>query len=162
MTIKRSFAVLKVFLIPIVLSASFGWAAGKDVGGTYLATLNDASAIMQINRDGNIGFIFSEQFKGGGVLGESYSNAMGTWKWTSKSEITAKTVDIAFDAGNGSFMGVAAFTNFITFSKDLKTATMTCQGAIFPPGVDPFKAGATPIAGSEFTCGEVQFNRIDP
>ena len=162
MTIKRSFAVLMIFLIPIVLSASLGWAGGKDIGGTYLATQSDASSILQINRDGNISMIASEQFRGGGVLGESFGNSVGTWKWTGKSEITAIMVDIAFVAGSGSFIGVAAFTNFITFSKDLKTATLTCQGAIFPPGVDPLKAGATPIAGSEFTCGEVQFNRIEP
>ena len=162
MTTKRSFAILMVFLIPIGLSASLGWAAGKDVGGTYLDTQNGASTIMQISRDGNFGLIASEQFGGGGVLGESFSNSLGTWKWTGKSKISAKTVNIAFDAGNGSFTGVAAVTYFITFSKDLKTATLTCQGAIFPPGVDPFKAGATPIAGSEFTCGESQFNRIDP
>ncbi len=162
MTINRSFAVLKVFLISIALSASLGWAASKDVGGTYLSTGNDASAIMQINRDGNVSMISSEQFGGGGVLGESFGNSVGTWKWTGKSKITAITVNIAFETGSGSFMGIGAFTNVITFSRDLKTATLTCEGAIFAPGVDPFEAGATPIAGSEFTCGEVQFNRIEP
>ncbi|HKF55074.1 MAG TPA: hypothetical protein VKJ45_06510, partial [Blastocatellia bacterium] len=122
---------------------------GDKIAGTYLAVLVDGAQMLQISRDGNLSFILSSQFSGGGVLGESFSNTLGSWKKTGTREITAGTVDLTFKNG-AEFMGVAATTNVIKFDRKFQTATMTCQGRIFPPGVDPFDRGAIPIANSEF------------
>ena len=47
---------------------------------------------------------------------------------------------------------MAATTYVIKFDQKFQTGTVTCQGRIFPRGVDPFHRGAIPIANSEFTC----------
>jgi hypothetical protein len=46
------------------------------------------------------------------------------------------------------------------FDKKFQTVTVSCEGAIFPPGVDPFEADAEPIAGTEFTWSASAFHRI--
>ena len=135
---------------------------GDKVAGTYLAVTENGATILQISRDGNLSFISSIQFTGGGVLGESFSNTLGSWKKTGTREITATTLDLTFQSGPG-FIGVAATTNIINFDQKFQTGTMTCQGRIFPPGVDPFQPGAIPIPKSEFTCGGpqgVEFHRV--
>jgi hypothetical protein len=104
-------------------------------------------------------FILSIQFSGGGVLGAPFSDTSGSWNKTGKREVTAKVVNLVFQNGNG-FVGVAT-TYVIKFNKEFQTGTVTCQGRIFPPGVDPFHPEATPISDSEFTCGQgIDFHRI--
>lgn len=142
-----------------MLGRSGGFYSEK-IAGTYLSIMGDGAVIMQIHADGNLSIIGSEQFAGGGVIGESYSNSLGTWKWIGWLKITATMVNVAYDPSDGAFVGVSASKNWITFTKDFGTATFTCKGAIFPPGVNPFEFGVTPIPGSEFTCGEVVFHRI--
>jgi hypothetical protein len=135
---------------------------GDKIAGTYLAVSENGAEILQISRDGNLSFILSIQFSGGGALGESFSNTLGSWKKTGTREITATTVDLNFQSGPG-FIGVAATTNIMKFDQKFQTGTMTCQGRIFPPGVDPFQPGAIPIPNSEFTCGGpqgIEFHRI--
>src|SRR5262249_50105081 len=130
------------------------------IAGTYLRVTENGAEILQISRDGNLSFILSSQFSGGGVLGESFSNTLGSWKKTGTREITAGTVDLTFKNG-AEFMGVAATTNVIKVERKFQTATMTRQGRIFPPGVDPFHPGAIPVPNSEFTCGPgIDFHRI--
>lgn len=146
-------------------SQIFGSFAGphyknNKIAGTYLEIKGDGANIMHIHADGNLSIISSEQFAGGGIIGESYSNSLGTWKWTGWLEITATTVNICYEPADGAFVGVGATTNWITFNSDFDTATLTCEGAVFPPGVDPCDPGAEPIPGSEYTCGEAVFHRI--
>ncbi|HKC93073.1 MAG TPA: hypothetical protein VKB81_03530 [Nitrospira sp.] len=134
---------------------------GDKIAGTYLAVLVDGAQMLQISRDGNLSFIFSIQFSPSGVLGESFSDTLGSWKKTGNREITAGTVNLAFQNGSGFFIGTAATIYVIKFDQKFQTGTVTCQGRIFPPGVDPFHPGAMPIANSEFTCGQgFEFHRI--
>ena len=169
-THKRSIFVAAVALIAVasfLVSGQAGRALadeeaglGDKVAGTYLAVTENGATILQISRDGNLSSILSIQFTGG-VIGESFSNTLGSWKKTGTREITATTVDLNFQSGG--FIGVAATTNIMKFDQKFQTGTMTCQGRIFPPGVDPFQLGAKPIPSSEFTCGGpqgIEFHRI--
>jgi len=114
---------------------------GDKIDGTYLAVMENGAQVLQISQDGNLSFIFSIQFSTGGVLGESFSDTLGSWKKTGQREITAGTVNLSFQS--------------------FQTGTVTCQGRIFPRGVDPYHRGAIPIANSEFTCGQrIEFHRI--
>ena len=131
---------------------------GGKIAGTYLAVQDDGAQVLQIGRDGNLRAVLSIQFTGGGVLGESFSNTLGSWHTTGRREVTATTVDLTFQSGNV-FFGVAAATFVITFDETFETAIATSEGAIFPPGVNPFDADAEPIAGSEFRS-RLEFHRI--
>jgi hypothetical protein len=133
---------------------------GDKIAGTYLAVMENGGQVLQISRDGNLSFIFSIQFSSGGILGHSFSDTLGSWKKTGTREITAGAVDLAFQSGTGFPVGVAATTYVIKFDQKFQTGTVTCQGRIFPPGVDPFHLGAIPIANSEFTCPGIEFRRI--
>ena len=172
-THKRSIFVAAVALIAVATFLVSGQAGraladeeaglGDKVAGTYLAVTENGATILQISRDGNLSSILSIQFTGGGVIDESFSNTLGSWKKTGTREITATTVDLNFQSGE--FIGVAATTNIMKFDQKFQTGTMTCQGSIFPPGVDPFKLkpGDKPIPGSELTCGGpqgIEFHRI--
>jgi hypothetical protein len=64
---------------------------GVKIAGTYLAVMENGARVLQISQDGNLSFIFSIQFSGGGVLDESFSDTLGSWKKTGKREITART-----------------------------------------------------------------------
>ncbi|HEX2928983.1 MAG TPA: hypothetical protein VHV54_04675 [Candidatus Binatia bacterium] len=162
-------AVALIAVATFLVSAQAGRALadeeaglGDKVAGTYLAVTENGATILQINRDGNLSSISSIQFTGGGVLGESFSDTLGSWKKSGTREITATTVDLTFQSGPG-FIGVAATTNIMNFDQKFQTGTMTCQGRIFPRGVDPFQPGAIPIPNSEFTCGGpqgIEFRRI--
>lgn len=171
-THKRSIFVAAVALIAVATFLVSGQAGraladeeaglGDKVAGTYLAVTENGATILQISRDGNLSSILSIQFTGGGVIGESFSNTLGSWKKTGTREITATTVDLNFQSGPG-FIGVAATTNIMKFDQKFQTGTMTCQGRIFPPGVDPFQPKAKAITNSEFTCGGpqgIEFHRI--
>src|SRR5262245_33313977 len=90
---------------------------GHQIAGTYLAVMADRSLVLQINQDGNLSFIFSIQFSSGGVLGASFSDTLGSWKKTGPREITAGTVDLAYESGPGSFLGTASTTYVIKFDQ---------------------------------------------
>ncbi|HJY79946.1 MAG TPA: hypothetical protein VKK81_02520 [Candidatus Binatia bacterium] len=132
---------------------------GNKIAGTYLAVLVDGAQILQISRDGNLSFIFSIQFSNRGVLGESFTDTLGSWKKTGPREITAGTANLSFHSGSA-FLGVAATTYVIKFDQKFQTGNVTCQGRLFPPGVDPFHPEAVPIPNSEFTCPGIEFHRI--
>ncbi|MCB0563937.1 MAG: hypothetical protein KDD01_06130 [Phaeodactylibacter sp.] len=119
--------------------------------GTYLATQPDAAHILQLSADGNMTFIMSWQFDNEGVVDESYSNTKGNWKVSGPMAVTASAADIAFK--NGAFIGVAHARYQIQFEKGYRTASLTCSGALYPPGVSPLDKNAAPVAGSTFTCG---------
>ena len=157
-------AALATFFVVGPASPTFAFdlgGLGKKSAGTYLAIENNEAMILQINQDGGLSLIFSSQF-GGGVLGDPFSNTLGSWKRSGFRELTATAVDITFTSGSGDFVGVAAATYFIKFNKWFQSARVTCEGAIFAPGVNPFAPGAEPISGSEFTCGEegLLFHRL--
>jgi hypothetical protein len=131
---------------------------GGKIAGTYLAVQEDGAQVLQIDRDGTLRAILSIQFTGGGVLGASFSNTLGSWNTTGRREVTARTVDLTFQSGNV-FVGVAAAALVITFDETFETAIATSEGAIFPPGVNPFDVDAQPIPGSGFRS-RFEFHRI--
>lgn len=161
-THKRSIFVAAVALIAVATFLVSGQAGraladeeaglGDKVAGTYLAVTENGATILQISRDGNLSSILSIQFTGGGVIDESFSNTLGSWKKTGTREITATTVDLNFrnfQSGPG-FIGVAATTNIMKFDQKFQTGTMTCQGRISPlawihSNPEPFRS---PIASS--------------
>ena len=123
---------------------------GKKIAGTYLGVQKDAAQILQINEDGNLSMILSIQFTGG-AAGLRFSNALGSWKETGEREITAKAVDLDFRPEDGAFAGVGASTYVIRFDKKLQTASVTSEGAVFPPGVNPLlDPDADPIPDAEW------------
>ncbi len=124
---------------------------GKKIAGTFLGVQKDAAQILQISEDGNLSAILSIQFSGG-AAGLRFSNALGSWKETGKREITAKAVDLDFRPEGGTFAGVGAATYVIKFDRKLRTASVTSEGAVFPPGVNPLlDPDADPIPDAEFT-----------
>lgn len=160
-------AFLAMVVLSIFFSITCGGLAHANIGyfnssivGTYLANDVDGGKIMQISADGNITLIFSDQFIGKGSQGESYSNGLGTWKWIGIRKITAEVVDVSFDSENNIFTGVGAYKAFIRFSRDLKTAYLTCEGGVYEPGEDPFAPGAEPE--TTFDCGKVEYQRVRP
>ena len=171
--ITRHSKSFKAFLPLVAISIFLSFSCGNDVAyanigffnssiaGTYVANDVDGGKIMQISADGNITLIFSDQFLGKGSLGESYSNGLGSWKWVGLRKIVAQIVDVSYYSNNpGYFAGVGAYKAFIRFSRDLKTAYLTCDGGLFEPGVDPFAPDAEPI--STFDCGKVEYHRVRP
>ena len=135
---------------------------GKKISGTYLAVQVNGAQILQIHNDGNLSFIFSEQF-GSGALNDPFSNTLGSWRKTGKREITSKALDLTFESLTGTFVGVASATYVITFDKKFQNARVMCEGQIFPPGVDPFDPEAIPIPDSGFNCSDnegLDFHRV--
>ena len=123
---------------------------GKKIAGTYLGVQKDGAQLLQISADGNLSMILSIEFSGG-AAGLHFSNALGSWKETGEREITAKAVDLDFRPEDGTFAGVAAATYVIEFDEKLQTATVTSEGAVFPPGVNPLlDPDADPIPDGEF------------
>ena len=104
---------------------------GDKIAGTYLAVQDDGAQVLQIGRDGNLRAVLSIQFTGGGVLGESFSNTLGSWNTTGKREVTARTVDLTFQSGNV-FVGVAAATLVITFDETLRQRSQPARGRFSP------------------------------
>jgi hypothetical protein len=131
---------------------------GGEIAGTYLATVNDDALILQLDRDGNMTVTFALQFLNLGVVGEDFSDTKGAWKRTGSRTIVAKSVDIAFDGPT--LIGVGAARYEIAFDRHFRNAVLNCQGAIYPPGVEPFSNGAEPISGSEFECHTYMLHRI--
>lgn len=157
--------VLLVSTATFVLSSTVGLAIaenrsefGERVAGTYLSNGGDDAVILQLGRDGNMTVILSEQFLSLGVIGESFSDTLGTWKRAGNRKIVASSVNIAFDGEI--FVGVAATKYVISFDPPFGTAFLGCTGALFSPGVDPFAPNAEPIPGSEFTCNEYTLARL--
>ena len=135
---------------------------GKKIAGTYLAVQENASQVMQISREGNLSFIFSIQFDSSGAAGLPFSNTLGSWEKVGNRRIKAKAANISFDSFDGGFAGVAAATYVIEFDEKFQTAKVTCEGAIFPPGVNPFvDFDGDPLPDSEFTC-DFEVQRILP
>ncbi len=136
---------------------------GKKIAGTYLAVQDGEAQALQISEDGNLSIIISIQFSGGvGVL--LFSDTLGSWKKTGKREITARVVNLNFvksedEDEDGKFAGVATATYLIKFDKKFQAANVTCEGAVFPLGVNPIlDPEQTPLV--EFTCGDLEFDRV--
>ena len=133
--------------------------ADQGIAGTYITIKSDGANILQLTEDGNMTFIMSDQFINKGIVGESYSNTKGNWKEIGERQIAVSTVDVTFK--DGKFAGVAYADYTIEFDENYEVAYLNCQGAIYPPGVDPMAADAQPIDGSQFKCQkQAKFKRV--
>lgn len=137
---------------------SGGEGFGKKAAGTYLAVQKDASQILQIRADGTFGIISSIQFSGG-VLGEPFSTILGSWKKIERRQITARIVDIVHKP-DGTFFGTVLGAYGMRFDEEFQVVDVTCEGAIFLPGVNPLEPGVVPIPASDFTCNAINFRRV--
>jgi hypothetical protein len=126
---------------------------GKKIAGTYVGVQTGDAQVLQISPNGNLRFLFSIQFDTSGAANLPFSNSWGSWKQTGQRQITANVTNMSFGQGDGAFAGVSAAAYTITFGNWFRTANVTCEGAIFPPGVNPFRdQDADPIQDGEFTC----------
>jgi hypothetical protein len=155
-----SVVVIGLLALQSGISAAKGQNFGKIIAGTYLSIQENGAQILQIQQDGNFSVINSLQFSGGaGNL--LFSNSLGSWEQTGDPMITGIAANLNFRSSNGQFVGVANSIYDITFDEEFQTAELTCEGAIYPPGVDPFDPGTEePIA--EFDCGPsaLEFHRV--
>ncbi len=132
---------------------------GKKIAGTYLGVQKDGGQILQISEDGNLSLILSIEFSGG-AAGLRFSDILGSWKKTGEREITAKAVDLD-RREDGTFAGVGVATYVINFDNKLQTASVAIEGAVFPPGVNPFlDPNADPIPDGEFTHHNLKLHRL--
>lgn len=130
---------------------------GEELAGTYLLNSEENGVIMQLSSDGNMLLIFSEEFLNLGIIGESFSDTLGSWKKAGRRKIVVETVNIAF---SDLFLGIAAVTYRIRFDRHYRQAKLECKGAIYAPGVDPYAPGAEPIPDSAFECDELTLRRL--
>jgi len=135
-----------------------GEGFGKKVAGTYLAVQKEASQILQIRADGTFSIISSIQFSGG-VLSEPFSTILGSWKKIEPRQITARMVDIVHKP-DGTFFGTASGTYVMRFDEEFQVVDVTCEGAIFLPGVNPLDPVVAPIPVSDFTCDAINYRRL--
>lgn len=156
---KLSF--MTAFVLTSAIGLTFGDSSsdfGKRIAGTYLSNTVDDALIIQLASDGSMTGILSEQFLNLGVVGESFSDTLGTWKRVGYRTILVTSVDVAFE--KDVFLGVAAARYVIHFDRHFRRAKLNCTGAIYPPGVDPFSKDAEPIDDSEFECNEYFLKRL--
>ena len=136
----------------LVLGASLAAADGGrgDFAGTYLASLPERAEILQLHQDGTAEITLSDQVTAG-AGGFTFSDSLGSWKVTGPRTLTARFLNLNFDVtGPPSFTGTAVVDYVYQFSANFRTITVTCQGRIFPPGVDPFNPSSIPYV--TFDC----------
>jgi hypothetical protein len=132
------------------LLALTGLAAADDFAGTYMATLPNRAEILQLHRDGTASITLSDQVTAG-AGGFTFSDSFGSWKVAGPRKLTARYLDLDFDVtGPPSFSGTAVVDYVYQFSANFRTIAASCEGKIFPPGVDPFNPSSTPYV--TFDC----------
>ena len=158
---KRS----RLLSIAALMSLATGFAVSPghaaDFSGTYIATLPERAEILQLHKDGTAEITLSDQVTAG-AGGFTFSDSFGSWKTTGSRTLTARFVNLNFDiTGTPSYTGAAVVDYTLQLSHSLQTFTASCQGKIYPTGVDPFAPGATPYV--EFDCAYLngyQYKRV--
>jgi len=93
------------------------------------------------------------------LLGAPFSTILGSWREIERRQITARIVDIVHKP-DGTFFGTALGTYGMRFDEEFQVVDVTCEGAIFLPGVNPLEPGVVPIPASDFTCNAINFRRV--
>lgn len=145
-------------LLPLLalLAATPGQASDHDggVSGTYTATLPNRAEILQLHRDGTAEITLSDEVTSG-AGGFTFSNSYGSWKVTGPHTLAARFLNLNFDVtGPATYSGIAVVDYVYRFAPDGKTMSASCNGRIYPPGQDPFAAGAVPVV--TFDCAYLQ------
>lgn len=140
-------------LAPLAFIASLAAAEAPDGGGftgTYIATLPERAEILQLHRDGTAEITLSDQVTAG-AGGFTFSDSFGSWKVTGPRTLSARFVNLNFDVtGTPAYTGAAVVDYVLQFTPAFQTFSASCQGKIYPTGVDPFAPGSTPYV--EFDC----------
>jgi len=128
---------------------------GNDFTGTYTATLPERAEILQIHRDGTAEITLSDEVTAG-AGGFTFSNSYGSWKVTGPRTLSARFLNLNFDVTGpaATYSGVAVVDYVYQFAPNLRTMSASCSGKIYPPGQDPFAAGAVPVV--TFDCAYLQ------
>jgi len=147
--------LIQLLAVPglLVLGSSLAVADGgrADFTGTYLASLPDRAEILQLHQDGTAEITLSDQVTSG-AGGFTFSDSLGSWKVAGPRQLTARYLNLNFDVTTpaATFSGTAVVDYSYQFSANFRTIDTTCQGKIFPPGVDPFDPSSVPV--TTFDC----------
>lgn len=128
---------------------------GRAFAGTYIATLPDRAEILQLHRDGTAEMTLSDQVTSG-AGGFTFSDSLGSWKRTGPRRLVARMVNLNFDVTEpaATYSGAAVVDYVLEFGRHLRTFAASCQGKIFPPGVDPLDPDSIPV--TEFDCAYLE------
>lgn len=146
------FARLLTIPVLLALGASTAMADGGngDFTGTYIASLPQRAEILQLHQDGTALITLSDEVTSG-AGGFTFSDSLGSWKVAGPRKLTARYLNLNFDVtGPPAFSGTAVVDYVYQFSANFKTIAASCQGKIFPPGVDPFNPASVPV--TTFDC----------
>jgi hypothetical protein len=129
--------------------ANTGGGSGdsNDFAGTYLASLPTRAEILQLHADGTAEITLSDQVTAG-AGGLTFSDSLGSWKVAGPRKLTARFLNLNF-AGTD-FSGTAVVDYVYLFGANFRTLAASCQGKIFPPGVNPFDPSSAPVV--TFDC----------
>jgi hypothetical protein len=122
-----------------------------DLAGTYIATLPDRAEILQLHRDGTAGMTLSDQVTSG-AGGFTFSDSFGSWRRSGPRRVSLRMVNLNFDVTGpaATYSGPAVVDYVLEFGPGFRSFAATCQGEIFPPGVDPLDPDSVPVA--TFDC----------
>jgi hypothetical protein len=126
-----------------------------DFTGTYFTSPTPPAAeILQIHSDGTAILTTSDQVTVG-AGGLTFSDSIGSWRAIGGRKLSARFLNLNF-AGTipaATFAGTAVVDYVYQFSSNFNTITVTCDGKIFAPGVDPLNPSSTPFI--TFDCSNL-------
>ena|SRR5436305_11060097 len=136
-----------------------------DFTGTYFTSPTPPAAeILQIHSDGTAILTTSDQVTVG-AGGLTFSDSIGSWRAIGQRRLSARFLNLNF-AGvvpSATFAGTAVVDYIYTFAANFNTITVTCQGKIFAPDVDPLDPSSTPFI--TFDCSNLNghpYRRVQP
>jgi len=149
MKLRRLFSILA----PLAFGASLAAAEtpASSFTGTFIATLPERAEILQLHGDGTAEITLSDQVTAG-AGGFTFSDSFGSWKITGPRKLSARFVNLNFDVTGpaATYSGAAVVDYVLQLGAHFRTMTASCQGKIYPTGVDPFAPGAVPV--TTFDC----------
>lgn len=123
--------------------------------GTYFTSPTPPAAeILQIHSDGTAILTTSDQVTVG-AGGLTFSDSIGSWRALGGRKLSARFLNLNF-AGTipaATYAGAAVVDYIYQFSSNFTTITVTCDGKIFAPGVDPLNPTSTPFI--TFDCSNL-------
>lgn len=154
------------FSMAIILMGVSGQSeAGKNnFVGTYF-TIGDEDGIptpviVQIGKDGTYTTVFGIQNTT--LAGIVFTDDVGTWKRTGKTEIAAKTCSISSlpptESSPGAVVSNCIADHVITFSNNFNEINVTISGKCYAPDVNPVDPGDAQVI-NEFS-GSFQGKRL--
>ena len=123
--------------------------------GTYFTSPTPPAAeILQIHSDGTAILTTSDQVTVG-AGGLTFSDSIGSWRALGGRKLSARFLNLNF-AGtvpSATYAGAAVVDYVYQFSSNFSTITVTCDGKIFAPGVNPLNPSSTPFI--TFDCSNL-------